>query len=323
MTISADRIHAGDSPPLRLPLPRPRRHEPRPQRSDGPIVDGYRLLSRIGKGGTATVFLATPLTGGPPVAVKMIGHGTGITSCQREFALASAVDVTCTAAPITHGVTATGCYLVTAYLQDYQCGAGLMGETMSIASLLTFGADLADTLASLHDSGVVHCDVKPSNLLVGDDDVRVIDFGISQYVGERPADDGFVKCSRGWAAPEQLRGDPLAPSADVFAWGSLMAYLSTGFHPFAGRHDADWIRRVSSGQPNLSGLHQDVDAMVRAALTHHPRDRPSAHELATSCRDRARRASTLESAPRPCTTTVRPDWAEQATVACTVVGIPD
>ena len=317
MTVSADRMHTGDSPPL------PRCQEPLPQRSDGPVVDGYRLLSRIGKGGTATVFLATPLTGGPPVAVKMIGRGAGITSCRREFAIASTVDAACTAAPITHGITETGSYLVTAYLQDYRCGAGLMGETMSIASLLTFGADLADTLASMHDSGVVHCDVKPSNLLVGDYDVRVIDFGISQYVGERPADDGFVKCSRGWAAPEQLRGVPLAPSVDVFAWGSLMAYLSTGIHPFAGRLEADWIRRVGSGQPNLSGLHQSVDAVVRPALAHDPRDRPSAHELAASCRDGARRASTLDSTPRPRPTADRTDWAEEATAACTVARTPD
>jgi hypothetical protein len=66
--------------------------------------------------------------------------------------------------------------------------------------------------------------------------------------------------------PEQPRGVPLAPSVDVFAWGSLMAYLSTGFHPFAGRNEADWIRRVGLGRPNLSGLHQSVDAVVRAAL---------------------------------------------------------
>ena len=318
MSISADRRHARGS----LPVPLPRRHAPWPRRGDEPIVDGYRLLSRIGRGGTATVFLATPITDGPPVAVKMIRHGAGIFSCQREFAIASAVDASCTAAPIAHGVTATGSYLVTAYLQDHKCGAGLMGETMSIVSLLTFGGDLADTLASMHGSGVVHCDVKPSNLLVGDDDVRVIDFGISQYVGERPADDGFVKCSRGWAAPEQLRGDPLTPSTDVFAWGSLVAYLSTGHHPFAGRDQADWIWRVGSGQPNLSGLHRDVDAVVRAALAHDPRDRPSAHELTAICRDGARRASTPEPVTPPHPAAGRTDWVEEATAACTVVGVP-
>ncbi|WP_199514243.1 serine/threonine protein kinase [Nucisporomicrobium flavum] len=281
------------------------------------IIDGYLLLSRIGRGGTATVFLATPLAGGPPVAVKLIRHGTGASS-RREFAIASAVDAGCTAAPIAHGVTATGSYLITAYLQGYRSGAGLMGDTMPVASLLTFGGELAGRLASLHDSGVVHCDVKPSNLLVGDDDVRVIDFGISRYVGELPPEDGFVQCSRGWAAPEQLRGEPLAPSTDVFAWGSLMAYLSTGFHPFAGRGEADWIRRVGSGRPNLSGLHHGLDAVVRAALAHDPRDRPGARELAAICRDGTRRASTPEPAARPRPATVRTEAAQEDTAACAV-----
>ena len=261
----------------------PRHHEPRPGRGAEAIVNGYRLLSRIGTGGTAAVFLASPLAGGPPVAVKILRRGGVIASCRREFLIASAVDVACTAAPISHGVAAAGPYLVTAYLPDHRCGTEMMGTAMPIASLFAFGAALAGALASMHAGGIVHCDVKPSNLLVGDDDVRVIDFGISQYIGEDTVQDGMVNCSRGWAAPEQLRGLPLTPSADVFAWGSVLAYLSTGFHPFAGRHDVEWILRVGSGHPNLSGLHPGIEAAVRAALAHDPADRPSARELVAIC----------------------------------------
>ena len=231
--------------------------------------------------------------------MKILGQAAGVTSCRREFTIASTVDAACTAAPIGHGVAVAGPYLVTAYLPEYRCAAGMMGATMSIASLLAFGGALADTLASVHGSGIVHCDVKPSNLLVGDNDVRLIDFGISQYVGEQIANDGFVRCSRGWAAPEQLRGAPLAPSADVFAWGSVLAYLSTGFHPFSGRpfsgrHEVEWILRVGSGCPDLSGLHPGVDAAVRAALAHHPGDRPSARELAAICREAGRQLPAAE-----------------------------
>jgi serine/threonine protein kinase len=175
----------------------------------------------------------------------------------------------------------------------------MIGTNMPIASLLAFGGALADSLASMHDSGIVHCDVKPSNLLVGDNDVRVIDFGISQYAGEYLANDGMVNCSRGWAAPEQLRGFPLTPSVDVFAWASVLAYLSTGSHPFAGRHDVEWILRVGSGRPNLSGLHPVIDEVVRAALAHDPRDRPTARELAAICQEGGRQVSAPRQTPRP------------------------
>ena len=70
MITRADLCQARGSPPV----PLPRRHKPWPRRSDEPIVDGYRLLSRIGSGGTATVFLAKPIADGPPVAVKVINH---------------------------------------------------------------------------------------------------------------------------------------------------------------------------------------------------------------------------------------------------------
>lgn len=282
------------------------------------IVDGYRLLSRIGTGGTATVFLAVPLAGGPPVAVKILRQGGTVASCRREFLMASAVDDACTAAPIGHGVAAAGPYLATAYLPDFRCGTEMMGTTMPIGALLAFGGALAGVLASVHDSGIVHCDIKPSNLLVGDRGVRVIDFGISQYVGECTAHDGMVNCSRGWAAPEQLRGLPLGPSADVFAWGSVLAYLSTGFHPFAGRYEAEWILRVGSGRPNLSGLHPGLDAVVRAALAHDPGDRPSASELAAICQEGRRHVSAPRQSLRP-RSTARPA-AGTATAAHEALG---
>jgi serine/threonine protein kinase len=298
----------------------PRHHEVRLRRGTDAIVNGYRLLSRIGTGGTAAVFLALPLAGGPPVAVKIIRQGTVITSCRREFLMASAVDVACTAAPIGHGVVAAHPYLATAYLPDYRCGTEMMGTTMAIASLLAFGGALAGVLASVHDSGIVHCDVKPSNLLVGDNDVRVIDFGISQYVGECTTNDGMVNCSRGWAAPEQLRGMPLTPSADVFAWGSMLAYLSTGFHPFAGRDEVEWILRVGSGCPNLSGLHPGIDAVVRAALAHDPRDRPSAWDLAAICQEGIRDVRGPQQTFRPRPAVRSAEAASTATAARDAVG---
>jgi len=277
--------------PLLALLPPPRRRWPR--RGNEPFVGGYRLLSPLGKGGTATVFLATPLAGGAPVAVKILRPGQAVSSCEHEFAMASAVDVACTAAPIEYGVATAGSYLVTDYLPDHRSGAGMLGAGMSLAALMAFGSALANTLTSVHGRGIVHCDVKPANLLVSDDDVRVIDFGIAQFVGERGPDDGFVRCSRGWAAPEQLRDAPLAPSADIFAWGSVLAYLSTGFHPFAGRDLTEWILRVGSGLPDLTGIHPGLDRVVRAALAHDPGDRPSAPELAAICRQVADRGQTL------------------------------
>lgn len=255
-----------------------------PLRLGDPVsVDGHRLIARLGSGGMADVFYALTPAGGP-VAVKLLRPAEGATeACQREHRLASTVDAHCTAAMLGHGMSKAGAYLVTAHLPGYRCGSTLVGRPTPASRLWSLGAALARTLAAVHARGVVHCDVKPSNLLVRDDDVRLIDFGIARHVGQRCGDDGIVQCSRGWAAPEQLRTAPATPAVDVFAWGCLLAHLAAGVHPFASRSEQEWILRVQSAQPDLYGLPPHLDNLVRRTLTRDPRHRPSAAELATIC----------------------------------------
>lgn len=256
-----------------------------PLRGSDPVsVDGYRLIARLGSGGMADVFYAWAPAGGP-VAVKLLRPAAGAAeACQREHRLASSVDGRCTAPVLGHGMSTAGAYLVTAHLPGYRCGSTLVGRPTPAGRLWSLGAALARTLAAVHARGVVHCDVKPSNLLVRGNDVRVIDFGIARHVGQRCGADGIVQCSRGWAAPEQLRTAPATPAVDVFAWGCLLAHLAAGVHPFASRSEQEWILRVQSAQPDLYGLPPHLNDLVRWTLTRDPRHRPSAAELATICR---------------------------------------
>jgi serine/threonine protein kinase len=149
--------------------------------------------------------------------------------------------------------------------------------------------------------------VKPSNLLVRDHDLRLIDFGIARYVGQPCGGNGIVECSRGWAAPEQLRAAPATPAVDIFAWGCLMAYLSAGVHPFASSSDQEWILRMQSAEPDLSGVPPGLADMTRATLARSPLDRPSAPELVTFClANRNRTAHTV--AVKPYTVSVPDGW---------------
>jgi serine/threonine protein kinase len=182
-----------------------------------------------------------------------------------------------------------------AWLPGYRCGTTLTGGSASAEWLWSFGAALARVLAAVHARGVVHCDVKPANLLVRDDDVRVIDFGIARYLGERSRDDGTVRCSPGWAAPEQLRATPPTPAVDVFAWGCVLAYLAVGVHPFASQGGQEWFQRVESADPDLLGVPPDLAQMVRWSLARDPGDRPSAAELAVTCRARGGNGSAVRS----------------------------
>jgi serine/threonine protein kinase len=257
-----------------------------PARATDPVcVNDYRLVSRLRAGGMGDVFYAVG-PGGGPVAIKILRNtGGALELCRREHGMSSIVDADCTAPALGYGRSSAGAYLVTTYLPGYRCGSTLEGRQTS-GRLWTLGSALARVLAAVHARGVVHCDVKPSNLLVRGNDVRVIDFGIAPFVGERCGDDGLVRCSRGWAAPEQLRAASATPAIDVFAWGCLLTYLAGGVHPFFSRCEHEWILRVQSAEPNLGGLPSDLEEVIRRTLARDPRDRPTARELITICRSR-------------------------------------
>jgi serine/threonine protein kinase len=256
-----------------------------PLRGSDPLrVGGYRLVARLGSGGMADVFYALAPTGGA-VAVKLLCSVAGAAqTCQREYRLAHAVDPDCTAPALGCGRSTAGAYLVTAYLPGYRSGTTLGSTPMLAAPLWTFGSALARVLAAVHARGVVHCDVKPANLLVRGHDARMIDFGIARYVGERCDSDGTVQCTRSGAAPEQLRATPATPAVDIFAWGCLLARLAGGVHPFASRTEQEWILRIQSAQPDLSRVPARLAEVIHATLARDPRHRPSAYELATICR---------------------------------------
>src|ERR687887_666583 len=93
----------------------------------------------------------------------------------------------------------------------------------------------ATALAAIHESGIVHRDFKPNNVLLASDGPRVVDFGIARSVNSQQSSvtaTGMVVGTPGYLAPEQLTGVPLTPAVDIFAWGATMVFAATGHSPF-------------------------------------------------------------------------------------------
>jgi hypothetical protein len=128
-------------------------------------------------------------------------------------------------------------------------------------------AGLAEALASIHEAGVLHLDVKPGNVLLTQDGPRVIDFGIAGGVrtGAGPHSAG----SPGFMSPEQLAGAPTGPASDVFSCGATLAYALTG-------------------TPRLDAAGTPLRALIARCLETEPADRPTVAELV---------AETAESGP--------------------------
>jgi serine/threonine protein kinase len=250
--------------------------------SDPNRIRGYVLTGRIGRGGEAVVYRGHSRRTGS-VAVKVLRSGGATTGrCDHEFDLARDVDQRFVMPPIEAGTSGAGPYLVTTYRPEYRSLVGSAPLGPERLWQLAYASALA--IAAIHTSGVIHCDIKPANLLAFGGDVRLIDFGIARYAADQPRTSDLVHCSRGWSAPEQLLSAPLTPAVDVFGWGCVVAYLAAGVTPFASATFDEWALRVRSTEADLTGLPDGLTSLVRLALRRDPARRPSAAYLAAACR---------------------------------------
>src|SRR5262249_59835426 len=138
-------------------------------------------------------------------------------SLRHEFDVARRVDPRFVMAPIESGTSSVGPYLVSAYRAGYRPLSARIMPGKRALWWTAYASALA--IAATHACGIIHCDVKPANLLALGDDVRLIDFGIARYVHDQPAVVDMVRCSRGCSAPGQLCGGPLTPAVHAFGCG--------------------------------------------------------------------------------------------------------
>ena len=173
-------------------------------------------------------------------------------------------------------------------------------------------AEIASALAAAHAQGVVHCDVKPGNVMLTAVGAKVFDFGIASMVAS--ADDGSlvdeVVGTPAYLAPELLTAGPVTPATDVYALGVLLYGLLTQQDPWAAPTEAVMVAAHllddPAELPALDGVTAVMGNLYRRCLARDPDRRPAATELAVAFADAARTASPLvPRTPMPSADTVQ------------------
>jgi tRNA A-37 threonylcarbamoyl transferase component Bud32 len=256
---------------------------------DGLEALRYRLRRELGRGATAAVYLATDETLGIDVALKVLHPqlaSVGRAESRRRFFAEGRL----AAAARHRGVVAIYDVDEAARVltMEYVAGGTLRarlaaaGAPLPSAEIAATSASLLETLAFVHDRGIVHGDLKPSNLLVrGPGDVVLADFGAAQLRGEvAPTGDGPGGTPQ-YLAPEQLRGGRAAPATDLYAAGAVLWEMATG-RPL--RRHADLLRGTAppAHLPPASAraLGSRLAALVDALVAQDPEARPASARAA-------------------------------------------
>jgi hypothetical protein len=252
---------------------------------DPAAIGRYRLLGRLGLGDMGQVFLGQS-SGGMLVAVKVIrpelADDPGFRSrFAREVTAARNVGGLFTARVVDADPDAPAPWVATAYVAGPSLAEAVERHgALPAASVVRLAAGLAEGLAAIHAAGVVHRNLKPTNVLLSCDGPRVVDFGISQAVDTTMlAKTGMVMGSPGFMSPEAVNAEEAGPPSDIFSLGGVLAFAATGEGPFGTGPSPALVYRVLTKEPYLSRVPPELRGMVRRCLSKDPAGRPTAEDL--------------------------------------------
>ena len=203
----------------------------------------YRLVEVIGRGGMGEVWRAEDTTLNRQVAVKLLLGETAVPEAverfRQEARTAAALNHPHVLAVYDFGEEQGRCYLVMELVHGRSLRAELTerGGSLPVEDACRFAQQAAAGLAAAHHAGVVHRDIKPGNLLLAENGVKVADFGIAQVVGQATAAltaTGEMLGTSSYLAPERGKGASAGPESDVYALGCVLYELLCGRPPFTG-----------------------------------------------------------------------------------------
>ncbi len=270
----------------------------------GRRIGPFLIVREIGEGGMGTVYLAERESDfRQRVAVKLIRADVAGAETIRRFTIERQ-----TLAALNHprivrlidgGTTEDGLpYLVVDYVEGVHIDKYCNTHKLGVKERLSLFLEVCGAVQYAHQNLIVHCDLKPSNILVTEESVpMLLDFGIAKLLD--PVSLGFATdiaqtrqraFTLSFASPEQLSGRPVTTATDVYALGVILYELLTGLSPYAAADHsspAQWIKSVcdddapapsttipiETPERNSRALRGDLDAIVLKALRKDPRDR--------------------------------------------------
>jgi eukaryotic-like serine/threonine-protein kinase len=254
---------------------------------DRVLVNRYALKTPLGRGGMGVVWRAHDVVLGREVAVKEVVFPASLPDAERQAVQARVTREARAAARLTHPGAVTlfdvvpdrgGVFLVMELVE-----APTLAELVRVEGPLgpervaEIGAQLASALEAAHRAGVVHRDVKPTNVLVPQSgSAKLADFGVASLTGDpRLTTTGVVIGSPAYMAPEQAQGEETGPQADFWALGATLYFAVEGQPPFDRGSSMATLGAVVNEAPRPMRRAGPLAPLLAALLAKDPLARPS------------------------------------------------
>jgi len=245
----------------------------------GARLGRYEVEASLSGGAMGSVYRAHDVETGTRVVLKRVhpdgqSGGFNLTACQTEARLLTFLRHPRVAVVIDHFQDPDGGYtLVTEWVEgsDLQRALWDRGKPgLPVAEVLERAREACEALAYIHSQQVVHADVKPANIVCGNDGGVLVDFGLAVQVGEFDGPNAATGGTARFMAPEVFAGDPPTPRSDVYSLAATIWHLASGMPPVYGE-DTPLAETVP-------GVSKRLEQALRAGLELHPEHRISSAE---------------------------------------------
>ncbi len=258
------------------------------------LADRYRIEAELARGGMAGVYRARDLRLDREVAVKVLSA----TYADDPDFTARFLGEARAAASLSHpslvhvydsGSDGDAHYIVMELLDRHRTLRDRLDEggPLPADEVLRIGGELLAGLRVVHEHGLVHCDVKPANVMLGPGPAKLIDFGIATQPHEGTDGDTSIGSLR-FMSPEQLHGEALTPASDLFSLGAVLYQSLTGSPPYPGETPEEISAAHAAGRVRppstlVDGIPGRLDEAILQALRRDPSERfDSADAMAAS-----------------------------------------
>jgi hypothetical protein len=200
---------------------------------------------------------------------------------RREVAAARRVNGAFTALVVAADVDGPVPWIATTYVPGPSLSAVVSQRgPLALPVIAALAAGLAEGLNAVHEAGVIHRDLTPSNVLLSPDGPRIIDFGISAAIGAtaltRP---GETIGTPSYMSPEQATGRPMSPASDIFSLAAVLTFAARGVGPFGSGEPVAVLYRVAAATPDIDGVPAALVPLLSHCLAADPELRPTAPEF--------------------------------------------